>query len=202
MMETVIEKLRYAKLADNEQIFEIKTDPLKDVLVELKDIRDSRLARFSAEDAVRVEVTPTNGAAIALVKQDNKWKMEKPQQVPAETAKVTELLDKLELLRASGDDVLDKGDAKEMAWIPPAAKVVIDVEEEAAKASDSADAKKDKKKRTITFLLGKHDAEKKKLYAKVDGWPRINAVDDDVLKLVDRPAVAYRGRSRLRLRRQ
>src|SRR5262249_53353559 len=33
------------------------------------------------------------------------------------------------------------------------------------------------------------------LYVKVDDWPRINVVDDALLKLVERPALAYRGRS-------
>ena len=43
-------------------------------------------------------------------------------------------------------------------------------------------------------MIGKDDAEKKKLAVQVAGWDRVNLVDDAVLKLIDRPALAYRGR--------
>jgi nucleotide-binding universal stress UspA family protein len=48
--------------------------------------------------------------------------------------------------------------------------------------------------RTYTFVLGKQDSEKKKINVRLDGWPRVNVVDDAVVKLIDRPALAYRGR--------
>src|SRR5262249_12595546 len=42
--------------------------------------------------------------------------------------------------------------------------------------------------------LGKRDQSAAKLYVRVEGWPRINAVEDSLLPLVERPALAYRGR--------
>src|SRR5205823_8323858 len=48
--------------------------------------------------------------------------------------------------------------------------------------------------RTLTFALGKHDADKKKLYVRAGDWPRVNAVDDSVMSLAKRPALAYRGK--------
>src|SRR5262249_6345443 len=52
---------------------------------------------------------------------------------------------------------------------------------------------KEKKTREVTFLLGKQ-AEKDRLYVQVAGSPRINQVEDEVLKLVKRPALVYRSR--------
>ena len=35
--------------------------------------------------------------------------------------------------------------------------------------------------------IGKHDADKKKLYVMADDWPRINAVDESLNALVSAP---------------
>ena len=41
---------------DNDQIFEIKADKLKDLFVAPNTLRDDRLARFRTEDARKVEI--------------------------------------------------------------------------------------------------------------------------------------------------
>ncbi len=46
----------------------------------------------------------------------------------------------------------------------------------------------------MTFDLGTKDKDKDKTYVRVEGWPRVNAVDDSVLKLARRPEYAYRNR--------
>src|SRR5205807_3936484 len=51
-----------------------------------------------------------------------------------------------------------------------------------------------KKSKTFAFTLGKHDTEKKQVYVRMEGIDRINVVEDSVLPLVERPALAYRGR--------
>jgi hypothetical protein len=65
---TVREEYRYAKLKDNEQIFEIKADRLDNVFVALDTLRDNQLARFKPEDARRVEIT-TGKQAVVLVNE-------------------------------------------------------------------------------------------------------------------------------------
>lgn len=187
--QIIHEEYRYAKLKDNDQIFEINADKLKDVFVNLDTLRDARLARFRADDAKRIEIDQ-KGQEIVLVKDKDRWKLQKPIESDAENSKVTELLDKLSNLRTGGkEDVIDKKEPKEYGLDAPAATVKITVEEE-VKGGD----KKAKKTRTFTVKLGKHDTEKSKLYAQLDGWERINAVEDSLLKLVQRPALAYRGR--------
>jgi hypothetical protein len=190
MMDKVVEEFYYAKLEGNDQIFEIKADKLKDVFVSADSLRDSKLARFKPDDVQRLELTYKD-TTIVLAKKDGKWRLEKPIDTDAESGKVTELIDKLSQLDAKGSDVIDKGDAKEYSLEPPAGTVALTVEEEIKGKGDE----KEKKTRKVQFQIGKHDADKKKLYVKVDDWPRINTVDDAVLKLVERPALAYRGRS-------
>jgi hypothetical protein len=171
----------FAKLQDNDQVFEIKSDHLKDLDVPLADLRDPQLAHFKADDVQRLEVDE-GGRQLVFVKDKDTWRMEKPRAVEAESFKVTELLDKLAALQARGGDILDKADPKTYGLDHPA-DVKLKLEEG-----------KDKKAREITFRIGKDDAEKKKLYVQVAGQERVNAVDDDLAKLVKRPALAYRAR--------
>ncbi|RDJ93629.1 hypothetical protein B4Q13_20670 [Lacticaseibacillus rhamnosus] len=53
--------------------------------------------------------------------------------------------------------------------------------------------------KTFTYRLGKQDVAKSKLYVQLTGAGRINAVNDDLLKLVDRPVLAYRSRRVLKM---
>jgi hypothetical protein len=186
-MELVRDEYRYAKLGNNEQIFEIKADRLKDLAVSAAELRDARLARFRTEDVKRLEVK-YHDKDITVAKEKDQWRLQKPKTFDAETSKVTELLDKLSGLEAKDADVIEKGDAKLYGLDKPAV-VQVSVEEKKGKGDDKTTQKRD-----LKFLIGKHDKDKKKLYVQVAGWPRINAVDDGVEKLLDRPALAYRGR--------
>ncbi len=197
--ETVNEVYRYAKLQDNDQIFEIKPDKLnKDVFVAVDTLRDPRLARFRSEDARRVEITQGRAGdvsppMIVLVKDKDKWRLQKPQEADAEGDKINELIDRLSSLQAHNKDVIDKADAKTYGFDQPAGTVKVTVEEEVKGEGDS----KTKTTKVFTFVLGKHDAEKKKLYVRMEGWDRVNAVDESggeksVPALVKRPTLAYR----------
>jgi len=187
--EIIHDEYRFAKLQDNAQVFEIKADKLKDVFVAANTLRDARLARFRTEDVRRVEISQA-GQVIALVKEKDQWRLHKPFEGEAESSKITELLDKLSGLQALDKDILDKADPKSYGLDKPNATVTVTVEEETKGEGDA----KTKKTKTFSFALGKDDLEKSKLYVQVAGWERINAVEDNLLKLVQRPALVYRGR--------
>jgi hypothetical protein len=193
MTERIDEKFRYAKLENNDQIFEIKADKLKDVFVPAADLRDARVGRFDTKDVTRVELTHgSETIALAKVKEKDidRWRMEKPTAGDAESSKITDILDKLTFLSARDRDVLDKSDPKIDGLDKPQATLAVTIEEE-VKGEDGAKTKKPP--RTLKWTIGRHDAEKKKLYIR-DDWNRINVVDDNLQALVTRPAVAYRGR--------
>jgi hypothetical protein len=187
-MMPVAEEYRYAKLQYNERIFQIKADKLKDVFVALNTLRDSHIARFNITDARRVEIRH-GSEDIVLEKDKENWKIVKPLAAEADNAKVTDLLTKLSELQARDKDILDKDDPKKYGFDKPDAVVTVTVEEE-IKGSES----KEKKTRTLTVRVGKHDADKKKLYVMSGDWPRINIVDESLEPLVNRSALAYRGK--------
>src|SRR5438552_3585969 len=188
--EIIHEEYRYAKLAGNDQIFEIKADRLKDIFVAGESLRDAQLARFRTEDARRVEIAQGPGKPpIVAAKDKDRWRVQKPYEGDAEDSKITELLDKLSGLQARDKEVIDRGEAKSYGLAgTPAAAITVTVEPK------SKGQEKPKEKKTFKFLLGKHDAANKKLYVRMDGYDRINAVDDSVWPLVERPALAYHGR--------
>ncbi len=180
------ETFRYAKLQDNGQIFTVKDAPLKDIFVSLGSLRDPKLASFKPDDAVRLEMTQGD-KEIVLVKKEGRWHLEKPLATDADGAKVTELLTGLAKLEAKGDDVIDKGDAKEYGLETPPATLTLSLEE-------PIKDKKETKARTIKYLFGAKAKDGGKVYVRVDGWPRVNAIGKDVAALAERPALAYRGR--------
>jgi hypothetical protein len=190
--EVVHDEYRYAKLADNDQVFEIKAERLKDVFVTTDNLRDARLVRFRPEDVRRVEIA-YGGQEITLIKKKDAWKLQKPLEADAESGKVLDLLDRLSNLQARGPDVLDSADPKDHGLDPPAGTLRVTAEESKVDGETS-----DKTEKTYGLLLGKRDAEKEKLYVKLEGWPRINAVEDKgdkaLTALAKRPALAYRGR--------
>jgi len=187
MEKTVQDEYRHAKLKDYGQIFDIKADRLKDLFIPLEELRDPKLTRFRTDDAKRLEMKE-GGRDLVFARDKDGWRMEKPASVAAESFKVTELLDKLAGLQARDADVIDKADPKTYG-LDHAVQIKLTLEEG-----------KDKKVRELAFLLGKHDTEKKKLYVEVAGQQRINAVDDELDKLVKRPALAYRNRRVLDLK--
>jgi hypothetical protein len=201
--QPVHDEYRYAKLQDNDQIFEIRAERLKDVFVAADTVRDPQVARFHTADANRLEIDRPGQPKLVLAKEKDNWKVEEPLKAEAENSKVTELLDKLSGLQPHDKDVIDDKDAgKKYGLDRPAATVKVTVAEEPpgakkpAAGTAEADKEKDKKKvtRTITVALGKRDAATKKLYVQTVGFARVSAVEDAVLPLVERPALAYRGR--------
>jgi hypothetical protein len=184
--DVIREEYHYAKLQDNDQIFEIRADKLKDIFVATTELRDPRVAHFRTEDVKKVELRQ-GGQEIVVVKDKDRWKLEKPTAGDAEAAKVTELLDKLAGLQCRDKEVLDKADPAKYGLDKPAGTLTLTAEEEP----------KGQPKKTTTWklALGQATTEPTKLFVKVDGWDRINSIPDDgLLKLVQRPALAYRGR--------
>lgn len=207
---------RYAKLADSDVIFEVQDGKLNDVFVPFETLRDNRLARFAADDAE--EVTVRQGGQVVRLVKDKKdsWKMLSPRETAADNEKVRDLLQKLSTLEAPQKDVLPPSlqasmaaataaagpslpglgllVSEVMATTPrrllglekPTGEVTILVREKAR-----AEDRDRSKERTLAVRLGKAAG---KLYAQADGWPRIDAAEDSLATLVEKPGFTYRGK--------
>jgi hypothetical protein len=186
--QMVTEEYRFAKLESNDQIFEIKSEKFADVMIPLESLRDPLVARFKTDDVKRLEIQHGDShLAFVKIKENDKekWRFEKPSKDEAETKQIADLLEKLSGLQASEKEILDNADPKTVGLAKPSATIKLELEE---------GEKDKKKKRELVFQVGQKDKEKDKLYVRVDGWPRVNQVNDELLKLVARPALAYRNR--------
>jgi hypothetical protein len=207
--EKVTEEYRFAKFDGNDQIFEIKADKLKNIAIPLDELRDPRLARFKPDDVKRLEIKHGN-QDLVLVKvtekvkdvEKTKWRFEKPTPGDADTKQVEDALQKIADLQARDKEVLDNTDLKTVGLDKPTARITITVEEGKKDKDKKDDENKDKiKTRTIVMQVGVKDKEKDKAYVRVDGWPRVNQVGAEVLKLAERSDLAYRPRELWKLDR-
>lgn len=192
----VREEYRYAKLPDNPQVFEIRGDKFGDLFVPVATLRDAKLFRFRPADAQRLEIVQAGGKIVFTKQKDestqiDRWKLAEPVQADAEQTKVTELLDKLADMQATGPDVIDNADAKTYNLAAEdGPRVTVTVTEEVP----ATDGEKKKETRTLTLRIGKPEPDKNKVYVKAADIGRVDAVGDEFLKLFDRPVLAYRGR--------
>lgn len=185
-VQVIKEEYRYAKLPDNDQIFEIRAEKLKDIAPSHNDLRDARIARFKTGDVRKLEID-FKGQTIVLAKDKDKdkWRIEKPQAVDAENQPVTELLDKLAALEAKGAEIRDREDPKDVGLDKPLATISLTLEE----------GKKDEKNtKTLVYSFGENAKDKGKLFVQLADWPRVNVLGDELVKLIDRDALAYRKR--------
>lgn len=187
----VTEEYRYAKLQDNDQVFDIKAEKLKDIAVKPSSLRDPQLARFKT-DAVKRLAIERGAQSVVVVKDKDRWRFEKPPEIDAEAGPVRELLEKLAELQARDSDILDKADLKLLGLEKPLAVIKVTIED------DTKDKKKGKDL-DIVYHVGVKEKDKDKLYVKIDGRERVNVLDQSLLKLVERPAIAYRNRKILDL---
>lgn len=195
------EEYRYARLVGNDLIFEVRTDALTGLFADPAALRDAHLAHFDTNDVRTLTITRPNQPPITLTKKlgnkdaadadarEDRWMV---GNILAETSKVTELLTPLAGLQAAPADRLDGADAKKRTELgfDPKTETTLTVTVQPRAATGEAEVPP----RTLTYRIGQDNAEKKKLAVMLAGWPRVNLVDDAIAKLIDRPALAYRGR--------
>lgn len=192
--QNVVEEFYFARLDNNPLVFELNGAKLNDLFAAADGLRDPAVARFESDDVVELTITTRGQPPIQLVKKKGDKDAEKDDERQdrwylgerlAEAPRVTELLDAISRLEArESADRIDEGDPDkltELGFTPESSTVTIVTEKSGTRS-------------TATLTLGKHDAEGNKLNVMAAGWPRVNRVADDVLKLIERPALAYRGR--------
>lgn len=210
------EAYRYAKLANSDLVFEVQDGRLGDVFLAFDLLRDNRLARFNPDDAERVELRRAGDNVVLVKEKKDSWRMTSPRHAPADGEKVQELLRKLSTLEAADKDLLSParqaglaasvvGVARPLAaladaWLArdaetafglakPSGEVTVVVREKAR--ADDRDRSRD---RTLTLRVGKPAWAANRVFVQQAGWPRVDGLDDSLTALLDKPALAYRGK--------
>ncbi|MGL6076523.1 MAG: DUF4340 domain-containing protein [Fimbriiglobus sp.] len=197
--KTSTEEYRAAKLAENDLVFEIRTDKLPNIPTTVDDdYRDPRLARFDSGDAQVVKILRPGQAVVELVKKPGQKNAEKEDDRQdrwtigdqlADRAKVTELIDAITKIEAKKETSFDRLEAADRTkfGLDEAAKSVVEIFVTPRVAEGDAALPN----RMVTVALGKVDDKK---LVPVEIGPRTVQVEEALLKLVERPAIAYRSR--------
>lgn len=194
MMPTPVrEEFYYAKLNGNDQIFTIASDQFSDIFVTAKSLRDPKLASFESDQVIAFTVQPKDSPSLTFQKENDTWKLtittpdgKVARTVDPQQSKVSELLNALSNLEVTDAEITYDGNAKEQGLDQPWGTIKVKAIQE------KDDEECTEVERNWTIQLGKHDTEAKKLLIGLKDGNRVDKVDDSLVKLVRRPALAYR----------
>jgi Domain of unknown function (DUF4340) len=211
----VTEEYRYAKLADNPLVFEVKGDKLKDVFFStgppdplappqaraVDELRDPNLLRFETDQVTRMDVSRDAHPVLGLKKtkgdpkatspaaRRDRWDVTAPYKGLAETNRVEDLLRPFETMQARKDDIIDRPAFHSIAGALGATADLgalgLDTDH-ATRVTIATD------RTEMSLLVGRHNAGRKKLFVRVEGSDRVNVVDDNAAAQLDKHPCAFR----------
>ncbi|WP_439620292.1 DUF4340 domain-containing protein [Gemmata sp.] len=204
---------RYARVDGNPQVFTVAADKLGDVFAAPAGMADPRVARFDSAEVQRVVVTRPGQPPLTLTRKkadpkaarpedrSDHWLIAaRPNDLPADSTAVNELIEQLSRLRADGPDRRTHGAVPEGRY---AATVTA--------REARADGEPDAPERQYELRFGAPDA-RRLLPVSLAGRPAVTLIDnklgpDDpsswigallfpetVAGLLERPTVAFRDR--------
>jgi hypothetical protein len=215
----------YCKRKGVDSIYAVKSDIIKDFTLQVNDLRDKKLADFTADDACEIAISFAN-QGIRLSKDKEDWKLVEPETGKAENSEVSNLLTALtglEVKEFIADVVTDlakygldkpyyavtvKKEAPAETTPPsagsstnaPAAGAGTNVTAAAAGSTNAAaktpPAPAPPKFVTLVELqFGKEDKDKKLVYVRRADETYVYAVDNEALDKLPKTALVLRNRS-------
>jgi len=204
----------YARVDGNPQVFTVSAEKLGDLFVSAASVADPRVARFDAAEVQRVVITNEGQPPITLIRKKanpkatnpedraDRWVIAaQPNDLPADSGTVTQLIEQLAQFRADADGRRTYPEKQ------PAPRATIVVTARESRAEGEADAPE----RTYELILGASDAGRL-LPVSLKDRPRVTLIEnrlgpDDpsswvgsilfpetLAGLFERPAISYRAR--------
>jgi uncharacterized protein DUF4340 len=169
----------YAREQGKPAVFVLGDSVLREVTRPVVDFRDRTILAFERRDVTGVDIV-TDADTIAVEPAADKWRITRPVALPADTAEMNDLLDKLSTAKV-----------KEFVAEAPRSSQAYGLERP---VRVSVHTGKDKDRATRTLLLGRTDAEKKGVYAMREGEASVLLLPEDIGKLVPRNVGAIRNK--------
>jgi hypothetical protein len=202
MTRKIFDEYRFAKLADNPQVFVLRADKLSDLFLKAELLRDPQLAHFEAGDVQDLAIAAPGKPPLKLVRKDDKWQIDRQPPAAADSTAVNDLLTQLSTLRSKSEPV--SGNPADGPTI------TLTIKEKRPEGEPPAPP------RTVVLHLGRPkigpwpaiasagsalvavavgaNSEGQSIPASVQGWPKVAMVDASVLKAVS-PEGAFRDRT-------
>ena len=169
----------YAREQGKPAVFVLGDSVLREATRPVVDFRDRTILAFERRDVTGVDIV-TDTDTIAVEPAADKWRITRPVALPADTAEMNDLLDKLSTAKV-----------KEFVAEAPRASQSYGLERP---VRVSVHTGKDKDRASRTLLIGRVDAEKKGVYAMREGETSVLLLPEDIGKLVPRNVGASRNK--------
>jgi hypothetical protein len=169
----------YAREQGKPAVFVLSDSVLREATRPVVDFRDRTILAFERRDVTGVDIV-TDADTIAVEPAADKWRITRPVALPADTAEMNDLLDKLSTAKV-----------KEFVAEAPRSGQAYGLERP---VRVSVHTGKDKDRATRTLLVGRTDAEKKGVYAMREGETSVLLLPEDLGKLVPRNVGAIRNK--------
>jgi uncharacterized protein DUF4340 len=169
----------YAREQGKPAVFVLGDSVLREATRPVVDFRDRTILAFDRRDVTGVDIV-TDADTIAVEPAADKWRITRPVALPADTAEMNDLLDKLSTAKV-----------KEFVAEAPRGSQPYGLERP---VRISVHTGKDKDRASRTLLIGRTDAEKKGVYAMREGETSVLLLPEDIGKLVPRNVGAIRNK--------
>ena len=169
----------YAREQGKPAVFVLGDSVLREATRPVVDFRDRTILAFERRDVTGVDIV-TDADTIAVEPAADKWRITRPVALPADTAEMNDLLDKLSTAKV-----------KEFVAEAPRSSQPYGLERP---VRVSVHTGKDKDRASRTLLIGRTDAEKKGVYAMREGEASVLLLPEDIGKLVPRNVGAIRNK--------
>jgi Domain of unknown function (DUF4340) len=169
----------YAREQGKPAVFVLGDSVLREATRPVVDFRDRTILAFDRRDVTGVDIV-TDADTIAVEPAADKWRITRPVALPADTAEMNDLLDKLSTAKV-----------KEFVAEAPRGSQPYGLERP---VRVSVHTGKDKDRASRTLLIGRTDPEKKGVYAMREGETSVLLLPEDIGKLVPRNVGAIRNK--------
>lgn len=184
---SVLGDTMYVQLGDTAKADVVPAELYKRLGEPVSKLRDPRLLDVSSSDIRQLRIDGPSGR-IAMEKDGESWRMTEPQQMPVESADVTDITAQLSSLRAAEFVNEDGSGAARFQLDPPQLSVWFSTAAATTQPAASQPA-------GLTLKLGRYDGpEKQNLYATVSAFPGVVKVPATLLATLKKKPFELRDR--------
>jgi hypothetical protein len=170
----------YAREHGKPAVFVLSDSVLREATRPVVDFRDRTILAFERRDVTGVDIVTDADTIVVEPAADSKWRITRPVALPADTAEMNDLLEKLATAKV-----------KEFVAEAPRSRQAYGLERP---VRISVHTGKDKDRATRTLLVGRTDGEKKGIYAMREGEASVLLLPEEIGKLVPRNVAAIRNK--------
>ncbi len=180
----------YARLANQDDVIAVDARALAGLLkIDFNEFRNAKVADIAPNRATRFRVED-NGQAFEIARSGNDWYLVKPTLGRADPKAVQEFFKTLEGLRG-GIYLPPSAEADQVSGLKTPAEVIQVWQADDPRAMSKAESSE---KPTFTIRIGNRDANKKIVYAQIEGDTSILALPESSMTNLHKNSWAFRDR--------